>query len=316
MQTISHSATSSPPSTRRRLRVTVLAGGPSAERDVSLDSGRCVAAALRQRGHDVTLADIGPNDLRALDRPVDVVFPALHGTFGEDGTVQALMEQRGIRYVGSNARASALAMDKVATKQLAEAAGVPTPAYHVWTRTTPRETPLPAAPVVIKPADQGSSVAIFIVHTDDEVRPAIARVLESFERALVETFIPGDELTVGFLGHQPLPPICVRPKRAFYDFTAKYQDDATEYLFDAGHSPDTLAEVQRLSALVFERLGCRHLGRADWILDRAGQLWFLEMNTIPGFTNHSLVPKAAARLRIGFDELVERLIWMAVEDES
>ncbi len=305
-----------PPRTRR-LRVTVLCGGPSAEREVSLQSGRAVADALRRRGHDVFVADIGPDQLGALDHPADVVFPALHGTFGEDGTVQRLLEARRIPFVGAGARASALGMDKVASKEAVRAAGIATPAYEVWNGTTSaaRSAPDVPWPVVVKPIDQGSSVATSIVRDPPQFLPCVRDVVGAFGRALVEQFVDGDELTVGIVGDQLLPPICIRPKREFYDYEAKYVDDATEYLFDS-HPAPLLAETQRLSRRVFECLGCRHLARVDWIADRAGRLWFLEINTLPGFTSHSLVPKAAARAGISFDELAERLVFLAHEGAS
>ncbi len=295
-----------------RLRVTVLRGGPSAERAVSLESGAAVAQALRAREHAVFAADISPDDLSALDQPADVIFPVLHGTFGEDGQLQQILEQRGLRFVGSGSAASAAAMDKIISKQHVRALGLATPAYEEWTaadrgvRATRLELPL-----VVKPADQGSSVATFVVRRNEDFAPAVDAVVSAFGRALVEQFISGDELTVGFVGTQALPPICVRPKRTFYDYTAKYEDNATEYLFDAGHPAPLLAEAQRQSRAVFETLGCRHLARVDWMVDKAGTLWFLEVNTIPGFTSHSLVPKAAARLGVPFGDLVERLVRMA-----
>jgi D-alanine-D-alanine ligase len=306
------------PETQRRLRVTVLCGGPSAEREVSLESGRAVAEALRRRGHDVLVADIGPDQLSALDAAADVVFPALHGTFGEDGALQAIMEQRGIRFVGSRSAASALAMDKLAAKRVVEGLGLDTPPYWLVTQDdVERGGPPPfSAPVVIKPVDQGSSVDTLIVRDDAEVAPTVARIVRRRGRVLVERFITGDELTVGIVGRQTLPPICVRPKREFYDYQAKYVDETTEYLFDAGHPQELLERAGRQSWRVFEALGCRHLARVDWIADAAGRLWFLEVNTIPGFTSHSLVPKAAARVGVPFEELVDRLVRMAAEDSD
>jgi len=299
---------------RRRLRVTVLCGGPSAERAVSLQSGHAVAEALRRRGHDVFVSDIGPDRVEALDIPTDVVFPALHGPFGEDGTVQRTMEARGLRFVGSGAEASALAMDKVASKRLVATADIATPPYEVWdgARLAAGGVPDLPWPVIVKPVDQGSSVATTIVHEAAAFAPAVRLCVERFGRALVEQFIAGDELTVGIVGATTLPPICVRPKRSFYDFVAKYEDDATEYLFETEHGPDVFATAQRLSRRVFAVLGCRHLARVDWIVDPQRRLWFLEINTLPGFTSHSLVPKAAARLGLEFDELVERLVFMAL----
>lgn len=308
-------------STARPLRVTVLRGGPSAEREVSLVSGASVAAALRKRGHVVFEADIGPDNLAALDHAADVIFPVLHGTFGEDGTLQKIMEQRGLRFVGSGSAASALAMDKVAAKKRAAEIGIDTPEYEVVTPKTlkdfvARTAGLATPPVVIKPVDQGSSVLTAIVRQPEQLSPVLQTVLEEYGRALAERFIDGDELTVGVVGHQVLPPICIRPKREFYDYDAKYNADDTEYLFDAGHAPELLAHAQLLSRQVFERLGCRHLARIDWMVDRGGRLWFLEVNTLPGFTSHSLLPKAAARMGLPFDELADRLVRMAWKEPA
>jgi D-alanine-D-alanine ligase len=305
-----------PASRQRVLRVTVLCGGPSAEREVSLESGRAVADALGRRGHQVFAADIGPENLAALEHPTDVVFPALHGPFGEDGTIQRIMAERGLRFVGAHARASALAMDKVAAKQAVAAAGIDTPASELWDQDTlaARTAPAIPLPVIVKPVDQGSSVATTIVRRLEAFLPAVRLTADQFGRALVEQLVIGEEVTVGIVGREALPPICVRPRRAFYDYRAKYQDNATEYLFDAGYPPGVFKRAQALSRQVFAVIGCRHLARVDWMVDREQRLWFLEVNTLPGFTSHSLVPKAAEHAGTPFDELVERLVWMALED--
>lgn len=306
------------PAALRKLHVTVLCGGPSAERDVSLESGRAVAEALRRRGHAVQVADINPQDLSALDIHADVIFPALHGTFGEDGQLQRLLEERHIPFVGSGVAASALAIDKAATKALVEKEEVLTPRWTVW---KPADLALPdvrppaeiGLPCVVKPVDQGSSVLTTICRDARSFRAAADAVIDEYGRALIEQFIGGSEITVGILGDVPLPPICIRPRREFYDFHAKYQDDATEYDFDAGISRDALARVQALSRRVFGAVGCRHLARVDWMLDADNRFWFLEINTLPGFTSHSLVPKAAAQVGIPFDELCDRLVRMPLE---
>jgi D-alanine-D-alanine ligase len=237
------------------------------------------------------------------------VFPALHGTFGEDGTLQRILESRRLRFVGSGSVASALAMDKVAAKQAAERAGVLTPPFETL---GPADAPTLPPPLVVKPVDQGSSVGTMVVHEAADVEPAVARVCARFGRALVEGFIAGDELTVGIIGDRALPPICVRPKRGFYDYHAKYQAEDTEYLFDAGLPRELLARAEEWSLRVFHAIGARDLGRVDWIADGEGRLWFLELNTLPGFTSHSLVPKAAARIGVSFDELCDRLARMAL----
>lgn len=296
------------PSGAVALRITVLAGGPSAEREVSLDSGRAIADALRRRGHAVHLADISPEDLSALDQPADVVFPALHGTWGEDGQLQAILERRGLPFVGSGSCASRLAMDKLAAKRAVAALGLDTPAFEMVTSASaPAWAPRLPPPLIVKPVDQGSSVLTVVAPRQSDARRGVEAVVARFGRALVERFIAGDEITVGIIDGEPLPPICVRPKSDFYDYDAKYRDDRTEYLFDAGHGAALYRRAAENSARVFAALGCRHLARVDWIADRAGRLWFLEVNTLPGFTSHSLVPKAAARAGMSFDELVDRL---------
>jgi D-alanine-D-alanine ligase len=186
--------------------------------------------------------------------------------------------------------------------ELAAARDAPTPAM-----------PRTALPVIVKPVDQGSSVGTSIVHEPAGFLPAIQETVGLFQRALVEQFITGEELTVGIVGREPLPPICIRPKRPFYDYAAKYEDDATEYVFEA-FTPAVLEKAQRLSMEVFTRLGCRHLARVDWMIDRDQRLWFLEVNTIPGFTSHSLVPKAAAHVGVSFDELADRLAHLPLEE--
>lgn len=294
------------------LRITVLAGGPSAERDVSLESGRAVADALRRMGHTVFMADISPDNLAALDHPADVVFPVLHGTFGEDGELQRVLERRGMRYVGSDSRASAIAIDKVRTKQVAVAAGIRTPAYQVFEHAL-SEIDWPAAdlPAIVKPIDQGSSVHTYICRTSAELHRAVANVADRYRRALVEQFISGEELTVGILGSEALPPLAIRPRTGFYDYDAKYRKDDTEYLFETGHPATVFQRAGELSRRVFADLGCRHMARIDWIIDRSNELWFLEVNTIPGFTSHSLLPKAAAQAGLPFDELADKLVRMA-----
>ncbi|MCY2927870.1 MAG: D-alanine--D-alanine ligase [Planctomycetota bacterium] len=300
------------------LHVTVLMGGPSSEREVSLVSGGAVAAALESVGHRVRRADIQPNDASALDAPgIDVVFIALHGEFGEDGKVQALCEARGLAYTGSNPRASELAMDKAAAKQIVRRHGVDTPDWIVIEEyrspgQAARQVAELSLPVVVKPVTGGSSVDVTIARDAGVRDAAIEAALDKYGRVMVEQFIAGGELTVGILGDQALPVIQIVPKRAFYDFTAKYADDAgTEYLFDFGVAPGALRAIQASALAVNEALGCRDMGRVDFILDAAGRAWMLEVNTIPGFTGHSLLPMAARRSGVEFPQLVDRLVRMA-----
>ncbi|MBN1489695.1 MAG: D-alanine--D-alanine ligase [Phycisphaerae bacterium] len=298
----------------RPLRITVLRGGPSAEREVSLKSGRAVAAALRLLGHRVFEADISPADLRALDEPADVVFIALHGTFGEDGQLQAILDERGIAYCGCGAEASALAMDKVQTKARCVAAGIPTPRFDVvrpgrWRQACANWSP----PVVVKPVAEGSSVGCIIVREAVDFIPAVQCLVQKYGQCLVEQYVRGLELTVGVLDGQALPPIWIRTPHMFYDYDAKYSDDRTEYLFEIPLPPAVLQRVRELSLRAFAALGCRDFGRVDWIVDaETGEPSLLEINTIPGFTDHSLLPKAAAQAGVGFAELCQRLVLLAL----
>jgi len=301
--------------TSSKLKITVLSGGPSSEREVSLKSGQAVASALESLGHDVCLADISPDDLSALDRPADFVFIALHGAFGEDGRIQQILDERGIRYCGSGAAASALAMDKVATKCRFMECEIPTPAFDVVTAgriDKVLETRRP--PVVVKPIAEGSSIDTHIVRDAGELRGILEQMCERYGRCLVEDFISGPELTVGVLGDQALPPIQIRTGRGFYTYQAKYIDDTTEYLFDIDLPEDVLARICELSVRAHQSLGCRDFSRVDWMVDAVThQPYALEVNTIPGFTDHSLLPKAAARAGLSFPALCQRIVEMALQ---
>lgn len=303
------------------LDITVLMGGPGVEREVSIMSGQAVAEALKRCGHRVTTADISPDDTSALDREgIDVVFIALHGTFGEDGKVQCLCEQRGLVYVGSGPEASELAMDKDASKRLFCRVGLATPEWVIIDRSAgdaQRDELLTEAPLpcVIKPVDGGSSVDVVIARDEATRSDAVEKLLAADGRVMVEAFIPGREMTVGVLSDKPLPVIEIRPApaREFYDYIAKYDDDATQYIFDT-HLPPAIEQHLRAAALTAHKaLGCRDFSRADFIIDDSGTAWLLEVNTIPGFTSHSLLPKAAVAAGISFEQLCERIVRLALE---
>jgi D-alanine-D-alanine ligase len=296
------------------LRVTVLRGGPSAERDVSLVSGAAVADACRRLGCRVTEADIRPEDLGALDAPADVVFPVLHGEFGEDGRLQAILEERGLPYVGSDAQASRLAMDKNASKAKWQSAGLPTAPWVCVDRASDvAVVDYPDAPVVLKPLCEGSSIGVRFCRTLDEIHAEVRKAVAEYGEVLVEKQLAGPELTVGVLEGEALPVIEIRPALPFYDYEAKYDRDDTEYLFDPNIDAATYSLAQQLAVKAFDALGCRDYGRIDFIADRTAGPHLLEINTIPGFTSHSLLPKAAARVGIDFDHLVARLLTLARE---
>jgi D-alanine-D-alanine ligase len=306
------------PRTPRPLDITVLMGGPSSEREVSLLSGEAIAAALESVGHTVVREDISPNWTSPLRREgIEVVFIALHGAFGESGEVQELCEAHGLAYTGSGPRASELAMNKAASKQVLKHGGLSTPdwmiieefhapaVYREWLR----EFDLPVA---VKPVGGGSSIDITLARDVAARDAAIEELLDKYSRAMVEKLVAGRELTVGILGDQPLPLIEVVPRREFYDYTAKYDDEAgTEYVLDHGLDDAVVQQVQASAVAAHELLGCRDLSRVDFLLDENGVAQVLEVNTIPGFTSHSLVPKAAAAAGIGFEQLVDHLVAMA-----
>lgn len=304
--------------TAKALRITVLAGGVGPEREVSLQSGQAVAEALRRIGHHVLLRDIQPTELSALDQPADFIFIALHGEFGEDGQVQAELERRGIAFCGSDAVSSALAMDKVAAKRRFEAAGVPTPAWELVTHAgVNRWVPQLSPPVVVKPPASGSSVDTTIARTPVVMRDAVQHVARRYGGALIERYVQGVELTVGVLGEEALPPCQIRTQREFYDYQAKYIDDDTEYLFEIDLPAHVLTQVQQLSRAAHQALGCAVFSRVDWMVDAHSlQPYALEVNTIPGFTSHSLLPKAAQRVGISFDELCQRIVKLSLKRHS
>ncbi len=303
-----------PPKRVAALDITVLAGGPSLEREVSLESGKMVRDALKRLDHHAIMLDIRDDDLTALNVPADVVFIALHGTFGEDGTLQRILEERGISYTGSDAQASAVAMDKITTKSRLIEKELPTPAFDLVKAgriaTVVDQLPLPA---VVKPRASGSSVDTFIVRDRPQLLNALETVVSRYGAALVEHYVEGLELTVGILDGVALPVCQIRTKREFYDYNAKYLDDDTEYLFDIDLPDDLLTRVQEMSIRANDVVGCRDFCRVDWMVDaQTMEPYVIEINTIPGFTSHSLLPKAAARVGVSFDELCQRVVTQAV----
>jgi D-alanine-D-alanine ligase len=289
------------------MRVTVLYGGPSAEREVSLVSGKAVIEGLRSMGHDVFSSDVSPENLAGLDYPADVVFPVLHGQFGESGELQEILERRKLPFVGSGSRASRLGMDKARTKMAWQKAGLPTPA---WMFVTPesRNAEELFAPCVVKAVDSGSSIDVYICRTLEEANAACDTVLAKHGRALVEEFIDGPELTVGLLEEKPLAPIRIVPKNEFFDYDAKYKRTDTEHRFDTGLPPELVERCRELSRLANAVVGARDLARVDIMIDERHKPYLLEINTLPGFTAVSLLPEAARHAGIEFGPLVDRLV--------
>ncbi len=293
--------------------ITVLRGGPSAEREVSLRSGAAVAAALRSLGHVVQEADPTPGNLR-LPAGTEVVFLALHGTYGEDGTVQAELETQGVPYTGCGVAASRLAFDKVLTKERCQATGVPTPP---WTVLRSPDQPWPSGdwqpPVVLKPVRQGSSVGLQFVTSQDQFPSALAEALKHDAEVVMEQRIVGRETTVGILGEVALPVVEIRPQAGAYDYHNKYTAGCTEYVCPAEFPPATTARIQEAARGAFRAVGGRDYGRVDVMVTAKDAPWVLEVNTLPGMTETSLLPKAAAAAGISFPQLCQRMIDLAIQ---
>ncbi len=292
------------------LKVLVLHGGPDREREVSITSASYVSEALRQAGHTVIERDILPDDISALDEPCDVVFPVLHGPFGEGGPLQKLLEHRGLAFVGCDSRAARTAIDKFLTKQVAEKAGIATPAYQQISAAAELDLDLP---VVVKPLNDGSSFNVAICRDENELAEARAQLHQHHAILLAEQFVSGREMTVGVLNGEVLPVIEIVPTATFYDYEAKYVSDTTRYVFDFEAPADAVAQMQQDALRLYDAVGCRHLGRVDFILDRENRPWVLEINTMPGFTDHSLLPKAAAQHELAMPALCDRLVRLALE---
>lgn len=291
------------------LTVLVLSGGPDREREVSIDGAACVAKALRAAGHTVIERQIDRNDAAALDESFDVVFPLLHGPFGEGGPLQKMMEQRHLRFVGCDSRAARFAIDKYLTKKAAEKVGIATPPYQ---QLGPAGELTIDLPVVLKPLNDGSSFNVAICRTPEEFAEARPRLHHHHAILLAERFIKGREMTVGILDGQALPVIEIVPEAGIYDYRAKYLSDTTRYLFDFEAPAAAVEQMRRDATRLFEALGCRHLSRADFILDGENRPWLLEINTMPGFTDHSLLPKAAAKTGLDMPALCDRLVRLAM----
>jgi D-alanine-D-alanine ligase len=293
------------------MRVTVLYGGPSSEREVSLVSGKAVADGLRQAGHEVFESDVSPTDLSGLDKPCDVVFPVLHGAFGEDGQLQAILESRGIPFVGSGSEASKVAIDKVATKRVWMMNGLQTPAFHLATREDPSLGNM-HAPCVVKSLRGGSSIGVHVIpDVDDDAASKVVREIVAAEgEAMIEQFIRGTEITVGILEERALPPIRIVYEKGFFDFKAKYSPTGgAKHDFETGLAPALVEQIQRAVEEAHAAIGCRDLSRTDVLIDRAtSQFYLIEINTLPGFTPRSLLPEAAAKTGIAFPQLVDRLV--------
>ncbi|MDR1848443.1 MAG: D-alanine--D-alanine ligase [Zoogloeaceae bacterium] len=286
-------------------KVAVLMGGISSEREVSLNSGKAVLAALQAQGIDAHAFDPAHESLDAL-KAFQRVFIALHGGYGENGAIQGALEIMGIPYTGSGVMASAIGMDKFRTKLIWQAVGLPVPEYAMLDAASDFDAVERrlGLPMFVKPACDGSSVGVFMVTKPGELKSAYESARRYGEVIMAEEGITGGEYTVGIVGDKALPIVKIEPATAFYDYEAKYLRDDTRYICPAELPPEKAAEIQAGAKKAFDALGCAGWGRVDFLMDAAGRHYFLEANTAPGMTSHSLVPMAAKVSGLSFEKLV------------
>ncbi len=297
----------------KKKKVAVLKGGLSKEREISLKTGKAIEKALTAKGYATVCIDVGHDVAEKLTREkIDCAFVALHGKFGEDGTIQGMLELMRIPYTGSGVLASALALHKIVSKKIFLFEGIPTPRYEVYLRKEIEKEPLRqrslSLPVVVKPAREGSTIGVSIVREESEWVPALKTSAQYDEEILVEDFIKGKEITVAVLDGLPLPIIEISPKSGFYDYHSKYTKGETEYIIPARLPRETYLAAQEMSLKAYQALGCAGCVRVDLMTDEEDRPQVIDVNTMPGMTETSLVPKAASYAGIAFEDLVERIL--------
>ncbi len=299
-------------------KVAVLLGGTSAEREVSLNSGNAVYQGLIAAGVDAIKVDLQEDVLGQLQNlEADRVFIVLHGRGGEDGTLQALLEYLQIPYTGSGVCASAMAMDKLATKRILAGSAIPTPDYIELRNESDCQSLLEemGLPVFVKPVLEGSSIGMTLVRKAEDLIPAWRKAL-AYGDVFAEKFVNGAEYTAGFLGDQVMPMIKLETPREFYDYEAKYLVDDTVYTCPCGLPDETIAEINDLVQRTIHVTGVRHWGRVDLMIDESGQPWIIEVNTAPGMTDHSLVPMAAREAGLEMPDLVLKILELTLEGDE
>ncbi len=299
-------------------KIGVLMGGISSERNISLMTGEAIFSALNRLGYPAVKIDVDEKVCQTLlKEEVEVAFVALHGRYGEDGAIQGLLEIMKIPYTGSGVTASAIAMDKIMSKRIFAAEDIPTPDYMVLTEGEEESfykdietgVPLPINfPIVVKPSSEGSTIGVKIIQDKADVREAVEEAKSYSSRIILEKYIAGTEITVGVIEDETVPTLEIVPKSSFYDYDSKYTNGMTEYLLTTSLDEETDRRVQGLALNAFRAIGCRGAARVDMIVDKDMTPWVLEINTIPGMTETSLLPKAAASVGIFFDILVERML--------
>jgi D-alanine-D-alanine ligase len=295
-------------------KVGVLLGGMSSEREISLRSGKAIAEGLRKKGYEVAEIDVDSNLPEKLKKEkIEVAFIALHGKYGEDGAVQGLLEIMKIPYTGSGILASSIAMDKILTKRILQERGFLSPLFAFFDAEKEKLENFVTSlalnyPVIVKPSREVSTIGIIRVQEVGQLEAALKEASRYDSRVLVEEFISGIEVTAGVVNGEALPLIEVVPKSGFYDFQSKYTKGATEYILPARLPEGLSREIQESTVEIYHELGCEGCARADFIVDSQERFFFLEINTIPGMTETSLIPKAAAHAGLSFENLVEKLL--------
>jgi D-alanine-D-alanine ligase len=299
-------------------KVALLMGGWSAEREISLKSGRAVLAALEQSGVDVHAIDVGRDVMQQLQKGnYDRAFNMLHGRGGEDGVIQGALELIGMPYTGSGVMGSALSMDKLMTKRLWLGAGQPTPGHLVLKQNTDINSVVAelGLPLIIKPASEGSSIGMSKVDVVEELQSAYEEAARFDCPVFAEQWITGEEYTVAILDGEALPVIRLKTPQAFYNYEAKYQSTDTQYLCPCGLDDKQENSLKALALEAFETSGATGWGRVDLMVDASAKPWLIELNTVPGMTDHSLVPMAARAAGMSFEELVMRILATSMEYE-
>ncbi len=303
-------------------KIGVLMGGISSEREISLKTGKTIEAALKKKGYNVIGIDVDRDIADRLKKEaVEIAFIALHGRYGEDGTIQGLLEVIGIPYTGSGVLSSAIAINKIITKRLLEYHQIPTPRYTVLKKNEgvdyyrSLESHGFEYPVVVKPSSEGSTIGVSIARDKEELLEAVGLAFSYGNEILMEEYINGREITVGILDNTPLPVIEIVPKEEFYDYRAKYTKGMTEYIIPARLSDGLYKKVQDIGLKVYQVLGCKGVSRVDMRVDREDNPYVLEINTVPGMTETSLIPMAARETGIDFPELVEKILESAMKKE-
>lgn len=299
----------------KQLTIGVLCGGRSSERKISLKSGKAIYDALQRTGfHAILIDPVKKENLNRLLKTIDIAFLGLHGIGGEDGKIQLFLERKGISYTGSTPRGCRLSMDKALTKKILISRGIPTPPYTlIKQKNWQSKIEKMSLPLFFKPPKEGSSIGVFSVIRIQAAAHQISRSLKHYGQMMVEKKIIGREFTVGILGNQALPVIELKPKNDFYDFKSKYTKGMTQYIVPAKIPVSMARKMQRLALRTHRALGLRDLSRVDLMADQKGKLYILEANSIPGFTEFSLLPKAARCAGISFEDLCATIVGFAAK---